>query len=107
MNITKVKMAIGNLEDAERDLGDERDANPESELSSLKLKLMRIAEAAREGLEAILHDDVVTPCKPLHSVDNCKHCGHQLVVDITRGARFPVWDCPKCKAYWTWVFPPT
>lgn len=45
--------------------------------------------------------------RPGWSARDCKHCGHRLTVDITRGHEFPVWDCPQCKAYWTWVFPPT
>jgi predicted Zn-ribbon and HTH transcriptional regulator len=36
----------------------------------------------------------------------CKHCGHELVRSEVNPGQ-PVWDCPQCKAYWTWIAPPT
>jgi hypothetical protein len=35
----------------------------------------------------------------------CKHCETEMVRDDSSPG-FPVWDCPRCKSYWTWVWPP-
>lgn len=52
-----------------------------------------------------LHVDRVF-VEPVKSGLNCTHCGHQLTVDHSNGPRFPVWECPHCKSWWSWVAPP-
>lgn len=38
-------------------------------------------------------------------VFGCAHCGAKLVRNDAVPSQ-PVWDCPDCKAYWTWIAPP-
>lgn len=37
----------------------------------------------------------------------CAHCSSVLQRSSIVPEGYPVWDCPQCKAFWTWIAPPT
>ena len=75
-------------------LGAMLDAPVTTERRQILLMFQRHLQAMAESL------------KPFSfGVFGCAHCGAKLIRNDAVPSQ-PVWDCPDCKAYWTWIAPP-